>query len=207
MTRKVGSVSGETKVRLISVAAEEFATKGFQHSSLRRICQNAGVTTGALYFFFENKDDLFKEIVSSVAKQISDFTINHYNAEKKFWENTAEENEKVNIKLLSDLLCFYYKNKGSCDVILNNRSHPVVVNFFEEIIKITTEHHTEIIKSYADIKPRKYPIDEFAIHCFAHQEINILIGLIVHNKTFEDAMVHVKPVVLMMEGAFMGLVN
>ena len=52
-----------TKERLLQSGKEEFLQHGFQNASLRRICANAGVTTGALYFFFRNKEDLFGSIV------------------------------------------------------------------------------------------------------------------------------------------------
>ena len=48
----------ETKIHLIQCAKKEFMEKGFVGASLRGICQKAGVTTGALYFFFQDKDDL-----------------------------------------------------------------------------------------------------------------------------------------------------
>ena len=55
----------ETKIHLIQCAKKEFMEKGFAGASLRGICQKAGVTTGALYFFFQDKDDLFCEVVGN----------------------------------------------------------------------------------------------------------------------------------------------
>ena len=51
----------ETKRRLLESAKKEFLEKGYLQASLRNICKNAGVTTGALYFFFEGKEALFAE--------------------------------------------------------------------------------------------------------------------------------------------------
>ncbi|MBR4097117.1 MAG: TetR/AcrR family transcriptional regulator, partial [Oscillospiraceae bacterium] len=45
----------ETREKLIESAKAEFMDKGYNKASLRTICANAGVTTGALYFFFEDK--------------------------------------------------------------------------------------------------------------------------------------------------------
>ena len=56
----------ETKARLLESARQEFIEKGYMKASLRNICKNAGVTTGALYFFFDSKEDLFEEIVEEV---------------------------------------------------------------------------------------------------------------------------------------------
>ena len=55
MSRKAGTISEETKTRLLQAATEEFAEYGYEKSSLRRICKNAEVTTGALYFFFSGQ--------------------------------------------------------------------------------------------------------------------------------------------------------
>lgn len=41
----------ETKEKLLASAKAEFMEKGYAKASLRKICANAGVTTGALYFF------------------------------------------------------------------------------------------------------------------------------------------------------------
>ena len=82
MSRRAGSVSEETKIKLLQAAAEEFSTKGFEASSLRQICQKAGVTTGALYFFFNNKEDLFKDILNSFTAPMIDTINKHYQSEE-----------------------------------------------------------------------------------------------------------------------------
>ena len=66
MSKRAGAVSAETKQQLLTAARDEFAARGFQGSSLRRICAAAGVTTGALYFFFQGKDDLFAAVLAQV---------------------------------------------------------------------------------------------------------------------------------------------
>ena len=46
--------SAGTRENLIRAALREFAARGYDESSVREICAAAGVTTGALYFFFKN---------------------------------------------------------------------------------------------------------------------------------------------------------
>lgn len=55
---------------LLQAAREEFLQRGYDKASLRKICQRAGVTTGALYFFFKNKEDLFTSVVAHVADHL-----------------------------------------------------------------------------------------------------------------------------------------
>ena len=52
----------ETKEKLLQSARAEFLAKGYQGASLRSICKASGVTTGALYFFFKDKDEVFTSL-------------------------------------------------------------------------------------------------------------------------------------------------
>ena len=49
----MGEQDQQTRQRLLRCAKAEFLSRGFEHASLRRICESAGVTTGAVYFFFQ----------------------------------------------------------------------------------------------------------------------------------------------------------
>lgn len=49
----------ETRAELIEAAATVFARRGFHGASLDQIAQEAGYSTGALYWHFKGKDDLF----------------------------------------------------------------------------------------------------------------------------------------------------
>lgn len=51
-----------TREQLLSAAKAEFLRCGYQKASLRKICATADVTTGALYFFFKNKEQLFTKL-------------------------------------------------------------------------------------------------------------------------------------------------
>ena len=55
--------AAETKAKIIESAKKEFLEKGFMNASLRTIAANAGVTTGAMYRHFKDKDALFCALV------------------------------------------------------------------------------------------------------------------------------------------------
>ena len=60
----------EVKQKLLESAKKEFLQHGYEKASLRRICASAGVTTGALYFFFQNKAELFSAVVKTKAEHL-----------------------------------------------------------------------------------------------------------------------------------------
>ncbi len=53
-----------TRAALIQAAAEVFGELGFSGASVMKIADRAGVTLGAVYFHFRNKEELAREIVS-----------------------------------------------------------------------------------------------------------------------------------------------
>lgn len=54
--------------RLLSAATKLFAQKGFDRTSVQEIVEAAGVTKGAMYHYFDSKDDLLSEIYGRVLR-------------------------------------------------------------------------------------------------------------------------------------------
>ncbi|MCJ0871899.1 ScbR family autoregulator-binding transcription factor [Streptomyces sp. AP-93] len=54
-----------TRATLVRAAAEVFAESGFAGASVSKIAERAGLTLGAMYFHFKNKEALAREIVRS----------------------------------------------------------------------------------------------------------------------------------------------
>ncbi len=53
----------EKRRRILAVAAEEFATQGFAGASINRIIDQAGISKGAAYYYFDDKADLFATVI------------------------------------------------------------------------------------------------------------------------------------------------
>ena len=52
-----------TRTQILEAAKAEFLEKGYRNAALRNISRRAGVTTGALYGYFANKEELFRALV------------------------------------------------------------------------------------------------------------------------------------------------
>src|SRR6516164_4707736 len=64
-TRAIANL--ETRQRLLNVAAEFFAEQGFNHVTVREICQVAGANVAAVNYHFRDKLGLYKEVVGMAA--------------------------------------------------------------------------------------------------------------------------------------------
>ena len=89
----------ETRQKLIDSAKKEFFENGFAKASLRKICTNAGVTTGALYFFFKNKDDLFSAIVAPPLLKLKEMLIKHNREDEEYMGSPDEQTRSVENQL------------------------------------------------------------------------------------------------------------
>jgi len=59
--------------RLLASAEKEFERHGFLKAELKTICENADITTGALYKRYKGKEDLFCAVVEDIADKLLDF--------------------------------------------------------------------------------------------------------------------------------------
>lgn len=55
---------------ILDSARKEFLSKGFEKASLKEICKSAGVTTGAVYKRYKDKEELFAAVVENTVKDL-----------------------------------------------------------------------------------------------------------------------------------------
>lgn len=62
----------DTRERLLAAAHEQFAERGFYGASIAQIAGELGLTKQALLYHFKRKEDLYREVLSQIAKRLSD---------------------------------------------------------------------------------------------------------------------------------------
>jgi len=75
----------QTKAELIAVGRELFASQGYAGVALAEICDRAGVTRGALYHHFPDKDGLFRAVCEEVAGEVSQRVIAAAGEQQDAW--------------------------------------------------------------------------------------------------------------------------
>lgn len=72
---------------------------------MRSICRKAGVTTGALYFFFENKADLFRTLVARMVGEFEAFCRETAAAEKEVCRQLVIDGKELDGDMDSESDC------------------------------------------------------------------------------------------------------
>lgn len=55
---------------LLEAAGDEFAARGYEAASLNRIIEVAGISKGALYYYFDDKADLFSTVLRHACRLV-----------------------------------------------------------------------------------------------------------------------------------------
>ena len=61
----------ETRKRILESAAHVFASKGFHNAAVDDIVKASGTSKGAIYFYFESKDQIFLSLVEDYASTLA----------------------------------------------------------------------------------------------------------------------------------------
>lgn len=59
-----------TRQKLLQAAESEFGSKGFHAASVAGITSTSGVAQGTFYIYFRSKEDLFRELVREISRNI-----------------------------------------------------------------------------------------------------------------------------------------
>lgn len=203
MSRRAKSDSGETRRGLLKAATTEFAARGYEGASLRQICSKAGVTTGALYFFFENKEDLFRRVIAPVTDQVLGVFAGHY---ERLANVTASGDpmdglafDEMTSKLILDL---FFSNKTIINIITNNRKNSVVEEFFDKLVGIISDGMRATLEKSGKTLGRS---DDFIITWLATTEINTVIDIIENDEKRCDADRHMLSVVCFIRSGVKGI--
>src|SRR5262245_22398871 len=58
------------RTAILAVAAEEFAEHGFEAASYNRIIERSGLSKGALYYYFDDKEDLYATVLQDAFQRL-----------------------------------------------------------------------------------------------------------------------------------------
>ena len=183
----------DTKAKLLSSAKKEFETFGYQKASLRRICKNADVTTGALYFFFDDKADVFDALVGDIANKIMTMLSMHTTMEEPINDCHDQEDITNDILFGRTLISYYFQNKESANLLFNCAAGSPYEDFTDRIISFLEERNRTNI--YSIFQQTNQVFNECTIHWLAHIQAESILHILTHDFTEERALQQVEIVI------------
>ena len=197
----------ETKDKLLISAKQEFLEKGYQKASLRNICKNAGVTTGALYFFFQDKEDLFASIVQPSLDRIIAMLSQHTKQELMELQehpDAQEDNMQDDIVASKAILDVLYGDYDNILLILTKSQGSRYEHCVDEFVDMLQQSYRGLSAEQARRMGVKPPYD-YTLHWVSHIQIDAFVQLILHEPDKVKALEHLESILRYLLAGWMAL--
>ena len=184
-------MENETKTRILECAQTEFAEKGFMRASLRSICKNAGVTTGALYFFFKDKEDLFASLVKEPLEKVNAILLMHYQKQRI-------RMQEPNLKMEDFVLCmdkweqilpvlYAYRE---CFLLLLTKAQGSSLETIRDSFVAIEQKENELLAGEMERRFHILPVEAAVLRWISQLHVGAFVDIVVQMETETDALTH-----------------
>ncbi len=210
----------ETKKKLLECAMKEFSEKGYMKASIRNICKEAGVTTGALYFFFKDKEDLFGNLVADTLNGLNNIIEQHFIEEAIATESLSGGDISIaalaeaqgfddDMAIAREVIRYLFKHKEVIELLLTKAQGSCYENLPDQMVGKVEVHYTQMYIAMKGYKSKKELTkeDKFIIHWMSHDQIDIFIHIATHCRSAKEGEKQMKNMMAYMIGGWYGVIN
>jgi AcrR family transcriptional regulator len=177
--------------RILDAAREEFLSKPYDSVSLREICSRAGVTTGAFYNRYNNKEELFDALVAPTLALVEEYcnrteevsyTRLEEDALRRIWELTPENQRNI--------VNMFYDNYEGFRLLLIHAEGTKYANFLHDFVIEVTDRSLAFIREAHKRGIAPFVIEEEELHMLLTAYWSTMLEPIIHGLPREKALQH-----------------
>lgn len=188
--------AAETKKRLLESAKKEFLEKGFNGASLRTIAANAGVTTGAMYRHFKDKDAFFCALVDDVIDYVMHMVALANTDNHQLFDSMSIKNHMTfETESAKSLINYMYDNFDAFTLLLTKSAGSTHENFHDEVCDLYTKNFDTIYKWMYKQKIATKKIPQMTVHTIASTVINAYCEIVLHKLDKKEALAYIESIV------------
>lgn len=137
------------RTEIVRSAEHLFAEKGFFSTSVEMVAKNAGISKGNVYIYFNNKQELFNDVISKdLLAKLSASIIKRITA----LLNTVDGNH-VHEAAGEELICFLIANRMKVLILLNPENEKITGALRQHIVNESCKaYQTYCDKKYSHIR-------------------------------------------------------
>jgi len=177
--------------RILDAAREEFLSKPYDAVSLRAVCAKAGVTTGAFYNRYKNKEELFDALVAPTLALVEELSRNTEEKSyanlnegelRRIWELTPESQRNI--------VNMVYDNYDGFRLLLCHSEGTGYSNFLHDFTMDVTRRSMRFIEETHRRGLTPFLIDEEELHMLLTAYWSTMFEPVIHGLTREKALQH-----------------
>ena len=179
--------------RLLESARKEFMEHGFLKAELKNICDNAGITTGAVYKRYKGKEELFCAVVKDTADTLDDFVSLRTQLEfSNMNDKEVCETWIMNERFVLDLFRMLWKIRDDFVLLLKQSAGTAYENYGHDFALRMTEAYMQY---YLEAKKRGLAhadISKEEMHVLCTSFWTAIYEPFVHKMTWKEIEKHCK---------------
>ena len=182
----------ETERRILETAKKEFLERGFQGTSMRRIAALAGVTTGALYGYFDSKEKIFDSLVEDSYNAVMNaYKDAHVEFAALPYDTQVSGMGDITAKCVEWCLEYIYDHLDEFRLILMCSEGTRYTNMADEMMKIEEESTEEFISLMRKNGMEIPEIDPLLEHMVTSGYFTSFFEVVRHSVSREDARIYI----------------
>jgi len=96
---------------ILDTAANVFARRGYHHTTVKEIVEEAGISVGSFYFYFKSKEELFTELYLGIVQAFNDtaqrvLDVQNYSVAKNY------------TRVITAILWMYQQNRAMAKIVM-----------------------------------------------------------------------------------------
>ena len=197
----------ETHEKILNIGKDMFLEFGFKQTNLRDLCKKAGVTTGAFYRHFQDKESLFNAIVDPIVNEMENIFLGRTNDFKGnidyIDQNSFKDYSSGSSNFVID---FMYDNFDVFKLLIECSEGTKYEDFIEYVTNL--ENRT-VLGALNDVQNKNWEvegIDDNMTHMITHAFYSCLFEVIIHNYKKEEALKYAEKIGKFFSAGFDGLI-
>ncbi len=177
--------------RILACAKDEFLSKPYDKVSLREVCSRAGVTTGAFYKRYKNKEELFDAVVADTialvkfycdqTESVSYVRMNDDEL-RKIWEMTPDTQRRT--------IDMIYDNYDGFRLLLCHAEGTKYANFLHDFVSDVSDRSYRFTEEAYQRGMSSFLIDEEEMHMLMTAYWSTMFEPVLHGLSRERAHRH-----------------
>lgn len=178
---------------LLEAGKREFLVRGFQGASMRGIAAAAGVTTGALYRYYTDKEALLDALV----KEPADTLENIYREQQRAYAEKPLKNQLEGLPEISDgsaawMMRYIYDHFDAFKLIVCCSGGTKYEHYLDTLIDIESESGRRLIDRMKEEGLPVQDMDDSLIHILSSMLFNGMFETVRHDMPRERAFAHME---------------
>ena len=183
----------EAHGKITAAAVREFTEYGFENASMRRIASEAGLTVGALYRHFPNKEEMFAALVeptiSELMTKYQTFVEQGYEVMKcgdvqQLWNESESETKW--------LMSFIYDHFDAFKLLICRAQGTRFARFVHDMALLEERSTLDYFERMKQYNMTVNEISQQEFHMLVTANVSALFEAVIHDFSREEAMHYAK---------------